>query len=219
MAALTRTRVKICGITRPEDIDTAVQAGADAVGLVFYSGSKRCVTVQQARDLRHAVPAFVSVVALFVNEHPALVRQVQQQVQPDLLQFHGDESPNYCVSFGQRYIRAFRVGAPGLETAVQVAQSCRPYEHASAWLFDAHSAGYGGSGISFDPALLKGVQDTPSRPPLILAGGLKPETVAQAIHAVQPFAVDVSSGVEQQPGIKSAERIASFMQAVHQTAG
>lgn len=209
-----RTRVKICGITRIEDIDTAVQAGADAVGFVFYPESKRAITVQEAKQLRQHVPAFVSVVALFVNEHPAGVRQVQQQIQPDLLQFHGDESPHYCTSFGHRYIRAFRVGGPGMETAVQVAQACRPYEHASAWLFDTHSSGYGGSGNSFNTDLLQQVQSSPAHPPLILAGGLKPDTVGQAIASVQPFAVDVSSGVEQEPGIKSPERIAAFMQAV-----
>ena len=212
--SFARTRVKVCGITRTEDIDAAVQAGADAVGFVFYAESKRCVTVQQARQLRQAVPAFVSVVALFVNEHPALVRQVQQQVQPDLLQFHGDESPPYCASFGHRYIRAFRVGGPAMESAVQVAQACRPYDHASAWLFDTHSAGYGGSGLSFDVTLLDQVQSLPQRPPIVLAGGLKAETVGQVIQTVRPFAVDVSSGVELEPGIKSPERLAAFMQAV-----
>jgi phosphoribosylanthranilate isomerase len=209
-----RTRVKMCGITRVEDIDAAVRAGADAVGLVFYAESRRCVSIQQAKQLRQAVPAFVSVVALFVNEHPATVRQVQQQIQPDLLQFHGDESPHYCASFGNRYIRAFRVGGPGMETAVQVAQACRPFEHASAWLFDAHSAGYGGSGVSFNVNLLEQVQALPKRAPLVLAGGLKADTVEQAIRSVQPFAVDVSSGIEQEPGIKSSERMAAFMQSV-----
>lgn len=211
---VARTRVKICGLTRLEDVDAAVLAGADAVGFVFYGASKRHVSIDQARMLRQAVPAFVSVVALFVNEDPALVRQIQQQVQPDLLQFHGDETPDYCASFNQRYIRAFRVGGPGMQTPEHVAQACIPYSAAGAWLFDTYSSGYGGSGLSFDAGLLEGVRKMTQRPALVLAGGLKPDTVAAAILSVQPYAVDVSSGVEQAPGIKSAERISAFMAAV-----
>ncbi|MYN12014.1 phosphoribosylanthranilate isomerase [Pusillimonas sp. TS35] len=209
-----RTRVKICGITRQEDLHAAVDAGADAIGLVFYPGSKRAVTLAQARALREAAPAFVDVVALFVNATPADVRAVIDDVAPDLLQFHGDETPAYCDSFGRRYMRAFRVGAPGLETAPRVLAACQQFNHAAAWLFDSYSASYGGSGLALDVALLDAVRAAADSRPLVLAGGLKAETVRQSITAVRPYAVDVSSGVEVSPGIKSPEMIAAFMRAV-----
>ena len=122
-----RTRVKICGLTRIEDVHCAVRAGADAVGLVFYPESPRGVSVEEACQLRQAVPAFVDVVALFVNARPDEVRAVINRVQRDLLQFHGDESPDYCASFGRRYLRAFRLGAPGLATPDEVAAHSAAY--------------------------------------------------------------------------------------------
>jgi phosphoribosylanthranilate isomerase len=209
-----RTRVKICGLTRPEDIEAAVQAGADAIGFVFYGASKRCVTVEQARLLRQSVPAFVSVAALFVNASDADVRAVIERVQPDLLQFHGDETAEYCERFGRRYMRAFRVGGPGLDTPSAVLQACRPYASASAWLFDSYSAGYGGSGHAFDPDLLRDVRAAGDSKPMVVAGGLKPESLGQLVRHVRPYAIDVSSGVEVSPGIKSAEKINAFMQAL-----
>jgi len=214
---LQRTRVKICGLTRQQDIDAAVAAGADAVGLVFYAPSKRAVELAQAAVLRKAVPAFVDVVALFVNADQKTVQDVIQRVQPDLLQFHGDESPEYCASFNRRYMKAFRVGGPGLDTAGRVLAACRAYQSASAWLFDSYSAGYGGSGLSFDPGLLRDVLRAEDTPPVVLAGGLKPDTVAQSVSTLKPYAVDVSSGVEEAPGIKSAQQIVAFMRAVAST--
>jgi len=212
---MLRTRVKICGITRVQDVESACQAGADAIGLVFYPKSSRLVSVQQARQLRQAVPAFVSVAALFVNAEPDHVRQVLDQVQPDVLQFHGDEPPEYCASFGHRYMKAFRVGGPGLENPQSILDSCRRYPQAAAWLFDSYSAGYGGSGLTFDVGLLEKVCQAHDSRPLVLAGGLNPANVADAVQTIRPYALDVSSGVEDAGGIKSAEKIDAFMRAVY----
>lgn len=217
MSLPSRTRVKICGLTRPEDVRAAVQAGADAIGLVMYPKSARAVSIEQAHALRMMVPAFVSVVMLFVNASPEEVQDAIRRVQPDLLQFHGDESPQYCSSFNHRYMRAFRVGAPGLDTAQGVLQTCRAYQSASAWLFDSYSDAYGGSGLALDASLLGSVQAAHDTPPLILAGGLTPISVAERIAAIQPYAVDVSSGVEVSPGIKSGQKLAQFMAAVRNT--
>jgi len=213
-AAGRRTRVKICGMTRADDVSCAVQNGADAVGLVFYPKSPRAVSVAQARGLREPVPAFVDVVALLVNATRLEVNEIIEQVRPDLLQFHGDESPEFCTSFGRRYIRVFRVGAPGLSTPDQVLAQCKAYGDAAGWLFDSHSSGYGGSGRRFDAALLQAVLAHADSRPVILAGGLSVAGVADSLHAVQPFAVDVSSGVESAPGIKSHDKIAAFLRAV-----
>ena len=211
-----RTRVKVCGLTRIEDVQQAAVAGADAIGLVFYPKSARCVGLEQARTLRQAVPAMVDVVALFVNAHPDEVRQVIDIVQPDVLQFHGDETPDYCQQFGRRFMRAFRAGAPGLESSDQILTACRQFDQAAAWLFDSYSAGYGGSGRSFDFSLLDGVRADARSRPIVLAGGLTTQTVADAMARVRPFAVDVSSGVEASPGIKIAAKVADFIAAVGQ---
>ncbi|WP_173862546.1 MULTISPECIES: phosphoribosylanthranilate isomerase [unclassified Pusillimonas] len=211
-----RTRIKVCGLTRSEDVHATVAAGADAIGLVFYPKSARCVSIDQARALRLAVPALVDVVALFVNADADHVNQVIDQVQPDVLQFHGDESPEYCRQFGRRYMRAFRVGGPGLETPQKVHAACFEFADASAWLFDSYSAGYGGSGRSFDFSLLDALRADPNARPLVLAGGLNAQSVADAMASVRPFAVDVSSGVEVSPGVKAPERVAEFIAAVGQ---
>ncbi|WP_353171729.1 phosphoribosylanthranilate isomerase [Paracandidimonas soli] len=209
-----RIRVKICGLTREEDVRVAVAAGADAIGMVFYEGSKRCVSLEQARRLRDCVPAFVDVVALFVNAQALFVREVIDVVKPDLLQFHGDESPEECRAFSRRYLRAFRVGAPGLDTPDAVVKETSRYADAAGWLFDSYSAGYGGSGLALDPALLAGL--TGQAVAKILAGGLRPDTVQAHVSQLpfRPYALDVSSGVEVSPGIKSPERIQAFMQTV-----
>src|SRR5690606_21384013 len=130
-----RTRVKICGLTRPQDLDAAVAAGADAVGLVFYPPSRRCLTLEQAAALRARVPAFVTVTALFVNPDAQAVQQVIETVRPDLLQFHGEESPDFCTRFGVRHLKAFRVGAPGQDTPAGLAQACQAHRQAAGWLF------------------------------------------------------------------------------------
>ncbi len=210
-----RTRIKICGLTQETDIVAAVDAGADALGFVFYPKSKRCLTAEHARQLRSIVPAYVSVVALFVNPDSEDVRAVQDAVQPDLLQFHGDESVAQCQQYGQRYVKAFRVGAPGLSTAQEVRDSCAAYDDAAGWLFDSYTPQYGGSGETFDRGLLHLVQDTEHARPIILSGGLRSETVGDAIHQVRPWAVDVSSGVETAPGVKDTRAILAFVHAVN----
>lgn len=209
-----RTRVKICGLTRPQDLDAAVAAGADAVGLVFYPPSRRCLTPDRAAALRARVPAFVGVTALFVNPDARTVSQVIEAVRPDLLQFHGEESPDFCAGFGVRHVKAFRAGSPGMDTAAGLARACEAHGRAAGWLFDSYSTGYGGSGSGFDTALLADVPRGEGMPALILSGGLKAETVGAQIAALAPFAVDVSSGVESAPGIKNPARIQAFMRAV-----
>ncbi|TAM89258.1 MAG: hypothetical protein EPN41_04040 [Candidimonas sp.] len=135
-------------------------------------------------------------------------------MQPDLLQFHGNESAAFCRQFAHRYIRVFRIGAPDLSTPAEVLARCRQFDDAAAWLFDTHSSGYGGSGRAFDLELLSAVLRSPHTRPVILAGGLTAATVTSALEAIHPFAVDVSSGVEVSPGIKSGERVAAFIRAV-----
>lgn len=211
-----RLRIKMCGFTRPADVQAAVQAGADAIGLVFYPKSKRYVQLEQALQLRAQIPAFVQCVALFVNAKPATVQQVIAQVQPDVLQFHGDESVAYCESFGHPYIRAFRVGAPGMDSAEGLLSTCRQYSGAQGWLFDSYSPAYGGSGLSFDAKLLKAVheQRASHEPPVILAGGVTAQNLQENVALHQPFAVDISSAIESAPGLKEAEKMQAFMQQV-----
>jgi phosphoribosylanthranilate isomerase len=211
-----RTRVKICGMTRPEDIATAIEAGVDAVGLIFYPKSKRYVSLEQAARLRRAVPAFVDVVALFVNPDERMVRSVLDAVGPDLLQFHGEETPDECERHGKRYLKAFRVGGPGADTPARLAQTCAAFHGAAGWLFDSYTAGYGGSGLSFEHTQLSEVRADAHGAPLILSGGLDPQNVRAAVTALRPWAVDVSSGVEESPGLKSHAHMRAFVQAVRQ---
>jgi phosphoribosylanthranilate isomerase len=200
------TRVKICGITRAEDALAAARSGADAIGLVFYEKSPRHVSIAQAAQLAAALPPFVTVVGLFVNAEAALVHEVLAGVPLDLLQFHGDESPEYCAQFARPYLKAIRVKA-----GVDLLQCAAQFSAAKGLLLDAYVEGIpGGTGASFDWALI------PEKLPLpvILSGGLDAENVAAAIERVQPYAVDVSSGVEAGKGIKDAAKIARFMQEV-----
>src|SRR5690606_31359974 len=145
---MSRTRIKFCGFTRAEDIDAAVAAGADAIGLVFYPHSKRCISLELAAQLRARVPLFVDVVALTVNAAEPEVRAILDAVRPSVLQFHGDESPEDCARYGVPYLKAMRVGAPGLDSAEALLESCLAHRAAAGWLFDSHSAGFGGSGRS-----------------------------------------------------------------------
>ena len=213
-----RTRIKICGITRREDLNAAVGLGADAVGFVFYPPSKRYVALDDVQNLRRHVPAFVSTVALFVDPSCDEVDAVVRAARPSLLQFHGDETPEQCASFGVPYIKAFRVGAPGLDTPDGLAQTCARYSGADGWLFDSYTQAYGGSGKSFDHALLRDLSglDAQTHRPCVVSGGLTPESVAGVVRALRPWAVDVSSGVEVSPGVKSIERMRDFVSAVAQ---
>jgi len=200
------TRVKMCGITRPQDGFTAAQAGADAIGLVFYAKSPRNVELAQAAGIARVLPPFVTTVALFVNPQPEQVIAVLQQVRPDVLQFHGEESPEFCRSFGVPYLKAVRV-----RPETDLLQFAALYADAQGLLLDAWSdAAHGGTGERFDWNLIPA--DLPK--PVILAGGLSPVNVRTAIETVQPWAVDVSSGVEVSKGIKDAALIAAFMKEV-----
>lgn len=200
-------RVKICGLTRPQDVEAAVACGADAIGLVFYAPSPRAVDLEQARILAAKVPAFVAVTGLFVNPERDYVEAVLDAVPLDLLQFHGDESPEFCQSFGRRWIKAVRVREPG-----QIEQAFADYHQASGLLVDAWDPNrYGGTGQSFNWSLIP-----ENRPlPLILAGGLSSDNVARAIEQVRPWAVDVSGGVEESKGKKDATKLSQFFKEVH----
>lgn len=201
-----RTRIKICGLTQVEAALHAAYAGADAIGLVFYPPSPRHVEIAQAREIAQALPAFVSSVALFVDANVAAVQAVIEQVRPSLLQFHGDESPAYCRQFNLPYIKAVRVRA-GLD----LVQYATRFDDAQGILLDAFVPGEaGGTGHKFDWALIP-----PTLPlPLILSGGLDTQNVAAAIRQTQPWAVDVSSGVEISKGIKDAAKVVQFIQEV-----
>lgn len=186
-------------------MDAALAAGADAVGLVFYSPSPRAVTSDLARSLVQRIPPFVTRVGLFVNENPLRVNAILDEVELDLLQFHGDETDAYCRQFGRPFIKAARV-RPELD----LVEFARSFPAARALLLDAYVEGYGGGGKTFDWTLIP-----PGLPlPLILSGGLQPENVADAVRGLRPWAVDVSSGVESAKGIKDAARIAAFVAAV-----
>lgn len=201
-----RTRVKICGITRAEDAMTAVDAGCDAIGMVFYEPSPRFVTIEQAARIVETLPPFVTPVGLFVNAEPSYVRQVLQHVRLGLLQFHGDESAQECQQYEMPYMKAIRVTA---ET--NLLQYAEDFKQAQALLLDAFIEGVpGGTGQVFDWNIIP--KSLPI--PLVLAGGLTPENVGSAIQQVNPYAVDVSGGVEIKKGIKGAAKIAAFMRGV-----
>lgn len=209
-----RTRVKICGLTRAEDALAAVKAGADALGLVFYPPSPRAVSIDQAIDVIAKVPAFVSVTGLFVNPTVEEVQSVIDAARIDLLQFHGDEDEAFCAQFKHPYIKAIRVR----QTSDVVASSLR-FPGALAVLLDSYKPGVpGGTGETFDWSL---IPDTPELKPLILAGGLTPDNVAQAITDIAPFAVDVSGGVEVTEGdtilkgIKDQDKLNRFLNEVY----
>ncbi len=205
---MTRTRIKICGITREEDLDVAVAKGADALGFVFYGPSPRCVSPKRAAHLVARVPAFVKTVGLFVNESAATVAAVLNQVPLDLLQFHGDETPAYCAAFCRPWIKAARV-KPGFDL-LEYAAVFAGARGNTGLLLDAHVEGYGGGGQSFDWSLIP-----PSLPlPVILSGGLHPGNVGEAIRRVRPWAVDVSSGVEIAKGIKDMRKVTEFIAGV-----
>ena len=200
-----KTRIKICGLTREQDVDAAVAAGADAIGFVFYPPSPRYITPQRAAELARRIPPFVDVVGLFVNEAPELVRAACEALPINVLQFHGDEDAAYCRQFARPYLRAARV-RPGLDL-VEFASS---FPDARGLLLDAFVEGYGGGGHVFDWTLI------PSNLPsyLVLSGGLTADNIGDAIRRVRPVAVDVSSGVEAGKGIKDHSKIAAFVAAV-----
>ena len=206
---MSAVRSKICGITRMDDALAAVDAGADALGFVFYEKSPRAVTAQQARAIIAGLPPFVTTVGLFVNASACELNETLDAVPLDMLQFHGDETPEQCEGYHRPYIKALRVKAGD-----DIAAACKAYVGASGILLDAYVEGVpGGTGQAFDWSLIpQGLSK-----PIILAGGLSAGNVRQAIDRVQPYAVDVSGGVEKSKGIKDHDKIRAFMQAVRAT--
>jgi phosphoribosylanthranilate isomerase len=201
-----RTRIKICGITRVEDAQAAVQYGADAIGLVFYPPSPRAVAVSDAARIVKSLPPFVTVVGLFVNQEPAEITRILGEVPLDLLQFHGDESPEACEGFGRPWIKAIRMRPDTDLTAL-----AKVYAVASGLLLDTYQAGVpGGTGQVFDWSRIPA--DLCRQ--IILAGGLDSENVTQAVLSVHPYAVDVSGGVEAAKGIKDKSKIKAFIAGV-----
>jgi len=201
-----RTRVKICGITRLEDARDAISAGADALGFVFYPPSPRNISPAQAAAIVRELPAFICTVGLFVDADPAFVETVLRAVPLDLLQFHGDEPEAACNRYGRPYIKAIR-----MRDDIDLAQMAQNYHSSRGLLLDTYVAGQaGGTGQTFD---WNRIPRSLSRP-VILAGGLNPQNVSQAITQVKPWAVDVSGGVEQAKGIKDPQLITAFMQGV-----
>lgn len=202
---MSRTRLKICGITRDIDLAAALGAGADAIGFVFYPPSPRFLDLERAAALAAAVPPFVARVGLFVNAEAAEVHRTLEAMPLELLQFHGEEDEAYCRQFGRPYVKAARV-RPELD----LLEFARRFPSARGLLLDAYVEGYGGSGQGFDWSLIPA-----SLPlPVILSGGLYAGNVADAVRRVRPWAVDVSSGVEQAKGIKDADKIAAFVAAL-----
>lgn len=201
------TRAKICGLTRVDDALVAAQQGADAVGLVFYEPSPRSVDIETACNIVSAVPAFVTVVGLFVNPEPEFVLSVLKKVPLDLLQFHGDETPEFCSQFQRRWIKAVRVQNGG-----DIERAFKRFNGACGLLVDAFDPQqYGGTGKTFDWTMIP--KERPM--PLILAGGLNSDNVARAVEQVRPWAVDVSGGVEVRKGVKDVKRMTQFLNEVH----
>ena len=198
---MNSTRVKICGLTRPEDVDAAVAAGADALGFVFTPRSKRCLVAEDAGELVARVPAFVARVGLFMDQDEDEVGRVLERVPLNLLQFHGTETAAYCRGFRLPYIKALAMAAAA------EAKRAAEYADAAALLLDSHEpGGAGGTGRTFD---WNAIPELPR--PVVLAGGLSPANVARAVRAVRPWAVDVSSGVEDAPGVKNARKMIEFI--------
>ena len=200
------TKVKICGFTNAENARQAALAGVDAVGLVFYDKSPRHVTIEAAREIVAALPPFVNRVGLFVNANPSLIDEVLCEVALDTLQFHGDETVNECMLYDMPFIKSI-----GVSSKTDLKKISNDFSKASALLLDSYSSNnYGGTGKPFDWSLACVEIDLP----VILAGGLNPDNVAEAINQVKPFAVDASSGVESAKGVKDIDKIKSFISSV-----
>ena len=201
-----RVRIKICGLTRPEDARCASSLGADALGLNFYPPSPRFLSPPAARAVRACIPAFVTSVAVFVNPDEDEVRRVIAEVGVDMLQFHGTEPASFCERFGIPYLKAV-----GMREGVDLAQAAREHPAAAGLLLDVHDTErWGGTGRTFDWSAVPGSVDRP----VVLAGGLDPQNVAEAIRRVRPFAVDVCGGVETAGGVKDRARLAAFVERV-----
>ena len=203
---MKRIRVKICGITRPEDGASAALAGADAIGLVFYPPSKRCVTIERANTIIDGLPPFITKVGLFVDASSEYIRSVINNVNLDLLQFHGEEDQDACMIYSKPFVKAVK-----MKKGVNLFEQIEKYDKAAGILLDTHVSGIaGGTGQTFDWGIIPGE----IRKPVILAGGLNSGNVYDAIHNVNPYAVDVSGGVESETGIKDKDKIMKFIQNV-----
>ena len=205
-----RVRIKVCGMTRQEDASAAARLGVDAIGLVFHAASPRHVTPDEAGRLVAGLPAFVTVTALFLDPSRDEVQNLLGKLRIDLLQFHGTEPSEFCRSFGRPYIKAVPMGS-----RVDLADFAERYADAAGLLLDSHAAGLrGGTGLSFDWASVPEIHG----PPLIIAGGLKPENVGVMIRKLRPYGVDVASGVESAPGVKDLEKLTAFVREVNNVA-
>ena len=203
-----RTRVKICGFTRVEDAVCAARSGVDAIGLVFYPPSPRNVGIEQAAKIVNALPAFVSVVALFVDERESRIREVLERVSIDCLQFHGDEPAEACRQYGRRYMKAVR-----MQDGIDISSLALQYHDAAGLLLDAYHPGTkGGTGSGFDWNRIP----EHCALPIVLAGGLDQHNARQAVQTVRPYALDVSSGVEAEKGVKDALKMAAFIREVNE---
>ena len=213
-AKMYRPRIKICGITQPEDALAAVAAGADAIGLVFYPPSCRYVSMEQARQIAALIPPFITLTGLFVDHDMAHITAVHQQLRLSLLQFHGNEHPAFCTSISHQLGLPFIKAIP-VDSTDTIEQACVAYSAAQGLLLDHHDAHQsGGTGRTFDWSM---IPESPTKP-LILAGGLHTGNVIRALHQVQPYAIDVSSGVEQTRGVKSIAKIQAFTAQVYRYA-
>ena len=202
-----RTRIKFCGITRSDDARRSIELGVDAIGFVFTRASQRFIGISQARSIRAEVAPFVTVVALFMDDEAGWIEEVISGVQPDLLQFPGAETGGFAASFARPYIKAVPMGS-----LADPSRHIASYPGAAGFLLDSHAHGErGGTGESFDWARVP----AGTARPFVLAGGLTPHNVAQAVATVRPYAVDVSSGIESAPGIKDAAKMRDFVRAVH----
>jgi phosphoribosylanthranilate isomerase len=206
VANTVHTRVKICGITSLEDAIQAIESGADALGFVFYEPSPRYVSPETVSQIVASLPPFITTVGLFVNADSTLVEEVSTKTQISLLQFHGDESEDYCASFSLPYIKAIRV-----RTQNDIVRACADFTSASGILLDAYKKGVpGGTGEVFDWGMIPKQSDKP----LILAGGLTLANVGNAIKLLKPYAVDVSGGVELKKGVKDHLKVSRFLEEV-----
>jgi len=205
-----RTRIKICGITQTQDAIEAARLGVDALGLVFYPPSSRAIDLERALRIREVLPAFVQAVGLFVNPARQAVEDVLQHFPELVLQFHGDEAPEFCASFARPYLKALPMGRAHDGAVLDVQSLMTQHAQASGFLLDSHAPGaVGGTGLAFDWSTIPQLER-----PLILAGGLHPANVGEAVRLVRPWAVDVSSGLESAPGVKDFSKMADFVDEV-----
>jgi len=209
-ATITRTRVKICGITSIQDAHNVCAAGADSIGLVFYEKSPRNVSIAQAKEICDSLPPFITCVGLFLDASSDFVNSILAEVKLDLLQFHGLETPEFCDSFSRPYIKA--IGMKEISSEDEFSQATKQYTNAKGFLVDSHSTGKaGGTGNTFDWKNVPQLQQKP----IILAGGLNPENIGDALQQLDLYGVDLSSGVESQAGIKDPEKIKKLMNEVY----